>query len=96
MFVGQKHAHNILFHLKYLFVFMYVDPQRIYKCCPLWLRVTRNGTGEAVKRNKSEVVMPPFTVTFKEPVSKANYIQYQEFRRHNKIMNMITSCILFF
>lgn len=73
MFVGQKHAHYILFHLKYLFVFMYVDPQKIYKCCPLWLRVTRNGTGEAVKRNKSEVVMPPFTVTCKAPVSKANY-----------------------
>lgn len=37
---------------------MYVDPQRIYKCCPLWLdaSVTRNGIREKVKRGFSVVV----------------------------------------
>lgn len=31
--------------------FLYVDPQRIYKVCPLWLDVcvTHNGIGEQVK-----------------------------------------------
>lgn len=68
MFVGQKHAHNIPISFEISICFMYVDPQKIYKCCPLWLRDTQ-WHGKRGEREKSEVVL---TVILKAPVLKAN------------------------
>lgn len=59
--VGQRLAHNTPISFEISICFMYIDLQKIYKCCPLWLRDLQwhRKRGE---RDKSEVGMLPLAV----------------------------------